>query len=167
MPSKGRQALKGSGRNSVTLNVQCCGDGEALPYPQKLLAFSKSLIEAGESSIAVVVAHIACEVAMDRALNKLYVIRKLEYLEQAVEDLLPGKNLGNDKTRRLYFSLSNDPIEKEPFWGEFKKSVKRRNGVSHRGEMVGEADAKASLDAATRLVEHLDRTLARLSNELL
>ena len=167
MEIEGRQTVTGSGAWSATLQVNLRGSGEQIPYSRKLLALSKSLIDAGEFSIAVVVAHVACEVATDRAFNRLYVMKKLKYLERPIGKLLPSKNLENSKIRQLYTALSNDSIEKERFWQQFTRSVTRRNRVSHRGEVVAEFDAKASLDAATQLVEHLDIALTRLSNELL
>ena len=41
-----------------------------IPYPQRLLEVAQSLIHQSEFSIAVVVAHMACEVATERSLSE-------------------------------------------------------------------------------------------------
>ena len=46
-------------------------DATVTTYPQRLLDVAKGLIGTEEYSIAVVVAHIACEVAVDRASRRL------------------------------------------------------------------------------------------------
>ena len=72
-------------------------DMHVITYPQKLLAFAEQLIGLGEHSISIVVAHMACEVATDRALSDAFKAKGLEYLEDPIEDLLPGNNLGNSR----------------------------------------------------------------------
>ena len=74
-------------------------DLQIITYPQKLLAVAQSLIDTGEYSISIVVSHIACEVAIDRAFTNSFRAKGLEYLEAPIEMLLSGNNLGNDKRR--------------------------------------------------------------------
>src|SRR5689334_14681244 len=63
-----------------------------ITYPQRLLALAQELIDRGEYSISIVVSHIACEVAVDRVFAAAYKVKNIEYLEEAVENLLPGNN---------------------------------------------------------------------------
>jgi hypothetical protein len=126
-----------------------------IPYPQRLLGVAQELIKNGEYSISIVVAHIACEVAVDRVFAAAFKAKGIEYLEEAVEDLLPGNNLSNNKIRKLYTALTGDEIEKQPFWSRFCKSVTRRNEVSHNGATYEKPDAEASLAVAKEVVAHL------------
>src|SRR3954463_6395763 len=61
-------------------------------YPDKLLQTSSDLISRSEFSIAVVAAHMACEVAVERALTRAFAAKGIADLEGPVEDLLPGYN---------------------------------------------------------------------------
>jgi hypothetical protein len=131
---------------------------QVITYPQKLLAIAQSLIDSGEFSISVVVAHMACEVATDRAFTDAFKAKGIEYLEEAFDKLLPGNNLGNDKTREFYTALTGDDIGQiQPFWQRFKESATRRNKISHNGATVGQAEAEASLAVAKEFVAHLKK----------
>ena len=126
-------------------------------YPQKLLALAQGLIDSGEFSVSIVVAHMACEVATDRALNDAFKAKGIEYLEEPIERLLPSNNLGNKSVRKIYTALTGDEIQNQPFWQRFTDSVTRRNNISHNGATYGQADAEASLKVAKEFVAHLKK----------
>lgn len=130
---------------------------QVLTYPQKLLGVAEWLIEAEEHSIAVVVAHMACEVATDRTFTEAFKAKGIEYLGEPIENLLPGNNLGNDRIRRLYTALTGDEIQQQPFWARFTKSATWRNKISHNGAVYGQAEAEASLAVAKEFVTHLKK----------
>ena len=101
--SPGRFTISGS-----WANVQ------VITYPQKLLALAQGLIDSGEHSVSVVVAHMACEVATDRAFTDAFKAKGLEYLEEPIEKLLPRKGMSfwcrviattSGTTRRARFTL--------------------------------------------------------------
>ena len=135
-----------------TARASACVDAVVIPYPEALLTTAQRLIADGEFSIAVVVAHMACEISAERALSRAFAAKGIGYLEEAVEDLLPGYNLANDRVRKLYHAVTGNEIEKQSFWQEFKKSATRRNQAVHKGRVVTKADAEASFKAASDLV---------------
>lgn len=131
---------------------------QVITYPQKLLLLAQKLIDFEEFSISVVVAHMACEVATDRAFTDAFKAKGIEYLEEAFDKLLPGNNLGNDKTREFYTALTGDDIGQiKPFWQRFKESATRRNKISHNGATVGQVEAEASLAVAKEFVARLKK----------
>lgn len=130
---------------------------QVVRYPVALLAVARCVIEQGDFGLAVVAAHMACEVAVERTLNAAFAKRGIPEVGEAVMSLLNGFNLGNDQLRQTYSALTGDVIASEPFWSTFKKSATRRNRVVHRAAPVTEAEALESLMVATRLVEHLER----------
>jgi hypothetical protein len=134
--------------SSVTLQL------EAAAYPGKLLSVARSLIDQGQPSIAVVVAHMACEVATERKLSEAFSAKGLQYLEESVTDLLNGYNLSNEKNRKLYVSLTGDEVHKAGFWSKFKESATRRNKIIHEGLNVDTAAAEDSYQAADNLLVH-------------
>jgi hypothetical protein len=142
----------GTGRFNLTGNR---ANFTLTTYPQKLLALSQTLINQGEYSISIVVSHIACEVAVDRVFEAAFKSREIEYLEEAIERLLPGNNLSNPNIRRMYTALTGDEIQAQPFWSRFAESAGRRNKVSHNGKTYDKPEAEASLAVAKEIVAHL------------
>jgi hypothetical protein len=126
-----------------------------ISYAEELLTTAQRLIADGEFSIAVVVAHMACEISAERALSRAFAAKGIGYLEESVEDLLPGYNLANDRVRNLYNVVTGNEIEKQSFWQTFKESATRRNKAVHKGKIVTKAEADASFKAASDLVAFL------------
>lgn len=98
---------------------------------------------------------MACEVGTETALTAAFAARGIPDLEEPVEALMNGYNLGNERHRKLYSALARDDIQKEQFWQEFKESAERRNKIVHKRANVSKAEAEASLKAATDFVAHL------------
>jgi len=124
-------------------------------YPEKLLTTAKDMIEKGEFSIAVVVAHTACEISAERAIYRAFKAKGVDYLQQAVEDLLSGYNLANDLVRNLYNAVTDSRIQNQAFWQPFKESATVRNKAVREGGITTKAEAEASFNAASSLVKHL------------
>jgi hypothetical protein len=130
---------------------------EVITYPQALLTFARKLIDDDQFSIAVVVSHMACEIAAERSVSESFVKKGIQYLEDPVINLLNGYNFANDKTRELYTALTGDEIQKQPFWQKFKESGTRRNHIIHWGRVVRKAEAEDSFKAASDFVAHLKK----------
>lgn len=141
----------------VSVHLTATAELTVVTYPQTLLAACKGLIDDGQYGISVVVAHMACEVSVERALSTAFASKGLQYLEDPVLDFLNGYNLGNDRNRKLYTALTSDSIEQQAFWPAFKESATRRNNIVHGGKVVGQEDAQSSYEAASEFIAHLKR----------
>ncbi len=126
-----------------------------ISYPEKLLTAARDLIDKGEFSIAVVVAHMACEISVERALSRSFKAKDIDYLQKPIKDLGFTYNLANDRVRKLYNAVSGDEIQKQSFWEEFKASAERRNDAVHEGKIATTEEAEASFNAASNLVAYL------------
>ena len=124
-------------------------------YPKKLLGTAEGLFKEGQYSVAVVVAHMACEIATERAMAEGFRTRNIADLEEPVEEMLNGYNLANDRLRKLYIALTGDEIHLQSFWSKFRESATRRNRIMHAGTIVSKEEADESLRATSALVEHL------------
>jgi hypothetical protein len=155
----------GSVRRNFTLAVEAgeyiitgeSVEAKVVDYPHVLLDEARDLIARRQHGIAVVVAHMACEVAVQRALSAAFVKRNIRDLEDSVSDFFSGYNLSNARLRAFYTALTGDTIQDVPFWQAFKDSAARRNKIVHEGRTATEAEAQASTDAASRFVEHVSR----------
>ena len=130
---------------------------DVVTYPQNLLTVARSLIDQGQFSISVIVAHMACEVATERSLSDAFAAKGIQNLEEAILEFLNGYNLANDRIRTLYTALTGDNIQSQPFWQAFKNSANRRNRIMHGGLVVGNVEAEASFEAASALIAYLKK----------
>jgi hypothetical protein len=91
---------------------------------------------------------------LDRS-ARAFKAKGIDYLEQPVDDLLPGYNLANERVRNLYNAVTGDEIQKQTFWQQFKESATRRNKAVHQGRIATKAEAEASFNVASGLVAYL------------
>ncbi len=133
------------------------GELSVTTYPQILLATASDLFDRGEFGIAIVVAHMASEIATERAVSHAFAKKSVQYLEEPVLDFVNGYNLSTLRNRKLYTALTDDLIAEQPFWQAFIESANRRNGIMHRGKIASKAEAEASLSCVRALVTHLNQ----------
>jgi hypothetical protein len=126
-----------------------------ITYPKALLTIAQSLIDQGHFNIAIVTSHMACEIATERAFDVAYAAKKLEPLGEAVDGLMNGHNLGNERHRKLYNALTGNELEKQSFWPRFKNASDKRNSIVHKGGQANKIEAEAALQAAKDLITHL------------
>ena len=126
-------------------------------YPRILLQDAAQHIAHQDFGVAIVVAHVACEIIAQQAMTRAFSRRSITELETPVRKLFTGFNFANDRIRAIYEAVSGDDIHNQPFWTEFKKSADRRNNYSHSGTQATEQEAKDSVRACTAFVEHVSR----------
>jgi len=131
---------------------------EGATYPQILLSIARFLLGKNDDKLcglSTIIAHLACEVAIERCLADSFTRKGIQSLEETLADVLNGYNLANDKLWNLYTTLTGDEIRERPFWDDFIRSAKRRDNILRRGLIVGRADAEESIRAATDFLAHL------------
>jgi hypothetical protein len=126
-----------------------------LDYPSQLLEAANDMIVRSRYEISVVTAQMACEICTERVFRAFFALKNVAFLEDSVDDLLPSYNLANDKVRKVYFALSNDPINQQFFWSEYKVVVSLRNKAVHAGARLQESQAQMVLRVAKLVVRHL------------
>lgn len=156
-PQCGSTARVFSFHGQATVTFSASAQLEVITYPQILLSTARGLIDDGQFSIAVVVSHMACEIATERSLSESFAKKGIQYLEEPVVDILSGYNLANNRIRKLYTALTGDEIQNQPFWKRYTESAKRRNRIIHQGVIVGKAEAEESFKAASDLISHLKK----------
>ena len=154
-PKCGSMRRSFSEEMTVSLTVSGSVTPTVITYPQALLTIAKSLVDQDLFNIAIVTSHLACEVAAERAFDAAYAAKKLEPLGEAVDGLMNGHNLANEKHRKLYNALTGTGLEKEPFWSRFKIASEKRNAIVHKGGQANKKEAEDALQAAMDLITHL------------
>jgi hypothetical protein len=126
-----------------------------LSYARYLMSVARNLIDDQEQfSIAVVVVHMACEVATEQKLSEAFTTKGLQYLTEIVMESLNGYNLSSERIRKIYVALTGDEVHNADFWSKFKESATRRNRIMHDGLIVDKAAAQESYKAADDLLVH-------------
>jgi hypothetical protein len=131
---------------------------EGATYPQILLRIARILLDKNDDKlcgIAILVMHMACEVATERSLSESFASKGIRNLEEPFTGFLNGYNLANDKIRSFYTSLTGDKIQDKPFWKKFIKSAKRRNHIVHEGSICSREEAEESFKAVNDVIAHL------------
>jgi hypothetical protein len=155
-------SLSGGYPHLVMLSEENAGPAvgyvEGATYPQILLGISRFFLGKNDDKLcglATIVAHLSCEVAVERSFSDIFARKGIQSFEETVADALNGYNLANDKVSKLYTSLTGDEIQERPFWAAFVRSAKRRDNVVRKGLIVGRADAEESIKAASDFLAHL------------
>ena len=131
---------------------------EGATYPQILLSIARALLGKNDDKLcglATIIAHLACEVAIERSFSDSFARKGIQFLEGPVTDVMNGYNLANDKVLNLYTTLTGDTIQERPFWGNFVRSAKRRGNIIRKGLIVGRPDAEETIQAASDFLAHL------------
>ena len=140
---------------TASVTVSASVTATLITYPNALLTIARSLIDQDHFNIAIVTSHMACEVAAERAFDAAYAANNLEPLGEAVDGLMNGHNLANDKHRKLYNALTGTELEKQAFWPRFKSASEKRNSIVHRGGHANKSEAEAASHAASEFITYL------------
>lgn len=128
----------------------------------RLLETADELIQANHHEVSIVVAHTACEVIVQRAVSMAFKNRNIEDLESPIDGFVTSYSLNNERVRRFYSALTgDDQIVNQSFWEQFRKSVKRRNDIVHRGLLSNssipvEQQARESLASCSAFVSYIE-----------
>lgn len=124
-------------------------------YPSQLLHAARQMMITGRHEVSVVTAQMVCEVCAERVIRAYFRSHKVQFLEEAVEDLLPSYNLANDKVLRIYIALTQDQIHQQYFWSEYKTMISIRNKAVQAGIRIQESQAQLVARIAASVVKHL------------
>lgn len=155
-------SLSGGFPHLVSLTEAIAGSAvgyvEGATYPQILLSIARSLLGKNDDKLcglATIIAHLACEVAIERSFSESFARKGIQSLEGPVADAMNGYNLANDKVLNLYTILTGDAIQEQPFWGNFVRSANRRENIIRKGLIVGRTDAEETIKAASDFLAHV------------
>ncbi|MGF6985216.1 putative RNA-binding Zn-ribbon protein involved in translation (DUF1610 family) [Paraburkholderia atlantica] len=137
------------------MTMTASADAHVIPYPTILLGESRELYSAGKYGVSVLVAHMACEVAVERVIACAFEQSTFQHMADPMLKFLNGYNLANERIRGFYTALTDDDVTCLAEWKAFKASAERRNRVAHAGKIVLQQEAEETLTATSALVKHL------------
>lgn len=144
----GEYKLKGS---NATLTVRY--------YSEIMLDNARALLSQGHTSVAIITAHTACEVAVQRAIQAKLTPLAPPEIRKIVLRSVRSFNLKAHATKELYHIVTGESIQTDPAWEAFTASVERRNHCVHEGYAATQKEAEDSLAAVNaivaRVIKHL------------
>jgi HEPN domain-containing protein len=128
-----------------------------LPYHTALLDTARAFLQRDECQVAVVIAQTAVEVLVEQIVSEQLSKRSTTpQLQEWIKER--GKPFGlTNQSRALYVALTNDEIQKTPFWERYRRHVTRRHDVVHRGDLVDRPMAEESVAVADEIIRHLEQ----------
>lgn len=153
MPDDKDMSLKGR----TTVSVSSAGSLTTGTHSKRLLQVAEGLIERNEFNVAIVISHMAAEIASERAFDQAFRDKNLDAVGTAIGSIGKGYNLASDSVRELFIALTGKQIQYEPFWSRFKVASAKRNKIVHRGELATKQEAEEALTGATGVVKYLDQ----------
>lgn len=124
-------------------------------YENELLQEAHELLTMNKFGAAIVVAHSACEVAVDLRIREEWDHRGLADLQGEVPRRFNGHNLGNEQVRTIFNALTETRVEDQPFWSGFERSSRLRNKIVHQGKQATKEDAQTAIEAADGLIAYV------------
>lgn len=127
------------------------------PYFKTLLDTARRLATEGEGAIAVVVAHMAFEVAAEQAFSQILQRRGITgELTESCLAMMPDRTFMAKQTRNLWTALTaGDLIKDADGWKTYDASVQLRNAAVHSGATIGAKQAASSIEAIERVIAHV------------
>ena len=154
-PKCGSTSRAHSLSSHVSISVTSTANLTVISYPQSLLNIASGLIAQRQFGISIVVCHMACEVAVSRAMAAAFSSSHLSHLEDAIGEFSNGYNVAHDKNRKLFDALTGNKLGELTFWPKFKESATRRNSIIHESYIANEADAVATRTVTELLVRRI------------
>jgi hypothetical protein len=115
-------------------------------YYEDLLTLASVLLAEDRYGLAVIVAQMACEIAVEQALAPRLTGASRSW----------NFNVDNRKVRKEYIRLTGDVIDKAVFWPRYHDHAVRRHQVTHAGGSIGLSEAEASVTVAREFVQHVE-----------
>ena len=134
-----------------------------------LLGQAKQLSNDGQHQFAVVLAHAACELATEDALNSLIRHRADSALGDVLMSFVTnGCTLADRRVRKAYVALTGDNpagdskngVKPARWWDDWNSSRELRHQVAHAGARVIDQQAAACLVAVDAYMTHLAAVVA-------
>lgn len=109
--------------------------------------------------MAVVAAHIGCEVVARTLIEQLDVARAERLPVRLRAFGRPRWSVSSDPGLQfLFHAATGVRVEDFALWDDYRLHVKRRNKIVHEGAVVTLDEAQASIAAADAFIEHLQQT---------
>jgi hypothetical protein len=126
------------------------------PWSLQLIAYARQINAEGQYSFAVVLAHAACEWAMEDALRRLLSHKGLaDDIAVPILRVFTATSLSDKRIRQLFAGMTcRDPREQK-WWKAWEASRNLRQRIAHRGFAVTPAQALDALSLSESYVRYI------------
>jgi hypothetical protein len=137
------------------------------PKWDQLLAEARSLSNAGQHAIAIIIASAAGEWATEFVLEKLMDTvkdhsRSVRALIDMSERVLVTWSFEGDRVRNAFHDLTGENPDRQSWWEDWMWSRRQRHDIAHRGVLTANAAvAKRCIDVAALHITYLTEVVKR------
>ena len=109
------------------------------PWSLQLIAYARQINAEGQFSFAVVLAHAACEWAMEDALRRLLSHKGLaDDVAEPILRVLTATSLTDKRVRQLFTGMTGRHPREQKWWKDWEASRNLRQRIARRGSATPE-----------------------------
>jgi hypothetical protein len=126
------------------------------PWSLQLIAYARQINAEGQHSFAVVLAHAACEWAMEDALRRLLTHKSLANdIAEPILRVFTATSLTDKRIRQLFTGLTGRYPREQKWWKDWEASRNLRQRIAHRGFAVTPEQALDALSLSESYVRYI------------
>jgi hypothetical protein len=140
------------------------GQGAILiPWSLQLIAYARQINAEGQHSFAVVLAHAACEWAMEDALRRLLSNKGVaDDIAEPILRVLTTTSLTDKRVRQLFTGMTGRHPREQKWWKDWEASRNLRQRVAHRGLAVTPEQALDALSLSESYVRYIATAVGKV-----
>jgi hypothetical protein len=126
------------------------------PWSLQLIAYARQTNAEGQHSFAVVLAHAACEWAMEDALRRLLSHKSLaDDVAEPILRIFTATSLTDKRVRQLFTGMTGRHPREQKWWKDWEASWNLRQRIAHRGFAVTPEQALDALSLSESYVRYV------------
>lgn len=134
------------------------------PADQQLMQAAQRQYDGGDYREALVLSHIAIEVAADQTLAAWAgEVEPAPLRPWLLKQIDTNHNLGSTKIRALFEAMSGREISSEDFWAAFITFNELRNRIMHEGIAISQEQARGAITNAETMLTYLASNMPQTS----
>ena len=134
------------------------------PWSLQLIAYARQINAEGQHSFALVLAHAACEWAMEDALRRLLSSKGVaDDIAEPILRVLTATNLTDKRVRQLFTGMTGRQPREQKWWKDWEASRNVRQKVAHRGFAVTPEQALDALSLSESYVRYIATAVEKVT----
>lgn len=134
------------------------------PPEDALLSAADNMVANEHFAAALMTAQTAAEICVDRSIAALIRLRDVEYLDKALTEHLPNRNLAHNRVLGLYQSLTGEALGGIRWFTRYVQLVEVRNKAAHEAGPVTKDEAEEMIHIVRNdLIPHVRAAVSKLA----
>ena len=133
------------------------------PWSLQLIAYARQINAEGQHSFVVVLAHAACEWAMEDALRRLLSHQGLaDDIAEPILRAFTTTSLTDKRVRQLFTGMTGRHPREQKWWKDWEASRNLRHRIAHRGLAITPEQALDALSLSESYVRYITTAVEKV-----